>query len=147
MGNWWLCNLIFSIPLPLFFNLVTFNHLLNFFLSKNNQNKVIFFNDIQYILILYYYLLNSIISLFQIIILETDDFVPKWYPLDKLPYKDMPEDDEWWYPRVLQNKECNKRERLLGEFTFQGSELDSHSVQSVSLQRKKMMPFFLFVIY
>ena len=93
------------------------------------------------------YLLNSIISLFQIIILETDDFVPKWYPLDKLPYKDMPEDDEWWYPRVLQNKECNKRERLLGEFTFQGSELDSHSVQSVSLQRKKMMPFFLFVIY
>lgn len=63
---------------------------------------------------------------------ETDDFVPKWYPLDKLPYKDMPEDDEWWYPRVLQNKECNKRERLLGEFTFQGSELDSHSVQSVT---------------
>ena len=98
-------------------------------------------------MILYYYLLNSIISLFQIIILETDDFVPKWYPLDKLPYKDMPEDDEWWYPRVLQNKECNKRERLLGEFTFQGSELDSHSVQSVSLQRKKMMLLFLFVIY
>ena len=63
---------------------------------------------------------------------ETDDFKPKWYSIDKLPFKDMPEDDEWWYPRVLQNKECSKRERLLGEFIFQGSELTNHSVQSVS---------------
>ena len=58
---------------------------------------------------------------------ETDEFVPKWYALDKLPFKDMPEDDEWWYPRVLEDQE-----RLFGEFVFIGSALQSHEVKSVT---------------
>ena len=67
---------------------------------------------------------------------ETDEFIPKWYALDKLPFKDMPEDDEWWYPRVLPDASdasdaSDEEERLFGEFVFVGSELKSHEVKSV----------------
>jgi hypothetical protein len=68
---------------------------------------------------------------------ETDEFVPKWYALNKLPFKNMPEDDEWWYPRVLgineDEDDNNEQERLFGEFVFIGSELQSHEVKSVSI--------------
>ena len=66
---------------------------------------------------------------------ETEEFTPRWYAVDKLPFKNMPEDDEWWYPRVLPFDEKTDEkggERLFGEFTFVGEELTNHEVKSIT---------------
>ncbi len=43
---------------------------------------------------------------------ETETIRPEWFALDAIPYKQMPADDEVWYPPFLQGK------LLRGEFNF-----------------------------
>eukprot|EP01065_Artemidia_motanka_P027982 TRINITY_DN33189_c0_g1_i1.p2 TRINITY_DN33189_c0_g1~~TRINITY_DN33189_c0_g1_i1.p2 ORF type:complete len:190 (+),score=33.64 TRINITY_DN33189_c0_g1_i1:67-570(+) len=52
----------------------------------------------------------------------TADMDVAWYPLDRIPYGEMPEDDAVWYPLCL-------RGRLLrGDFKFAGTRMRSASV-------------------
>ena len=52
-------------------------------------------------------------------------FLPSWYPLDGIPYDEMPEDDRIWYPRFLSG------EKLTGEFVFNGPILVEHTLETM----------------
>ena len=56
---------------------------------------------------------------------ETDNISPKWFAVSDIPYKDMPADDEVWYPPVLRG--CFLR----GTFMFNGLKLLKYSVSEV----------------
>jgi len=56
---------------------------------------------------------------------DTSELEFKWYPFSQIPYDDMPADDKYWYPSVLQGK------FLRGHFVFDGVELVSHSINTV----------------
>lgn len=45
---------------------------------------------------------------------ETEEMVPKWFPLDSLPHAEMWPDDEIWYPLYLQGQ------KFTGYFFFKG---------------------------
>lgn len=57
---------------------------------------------------------------------DTDEAIPRWYPIDALPFERMWEDDRHWLPRVLAG------ERLEGDFLFQGGRLLAHRLRSVT---------------
>lgn len=48
-------------------------------------------------------------------IIETEEMMPQWFDVDKIPYESMWSDDKHWLPRVLNG------ERLKGEFYFNDS--------------------------
>ena len=48
---------------------------------------------------------------------ETEEAVPLWVPLEKIPYDRMWEDDRHWLPQVLAG------ESLLGKFVFDGEKM------------------------
>eukprot|EP01062_Namystynia_karyoxenos_P003776 TRINITY_DN11342_c0_g1_i1.p1 TRINITY_DN11342_c0_g1~~TRINITY_DN11342_c0_g1_i1.p1 ORF type:complete len:201 (+),score=64.10 TRINITY_DN11342_c0_g1_i1:92-604(+) len=52
---------------------------------------------------------------------QTEHMAPAWYPLESIPYGEMPEDDAVWYPP------CLKGRRLSGDFVFRGQRLVSAS--------------------
>jgi len=56
---------------------------------------------------------------------ETDEAVPIWYDLNKLPVDEMWSDDRYWLPRVLAG------EKLRGRFTFEGEDVVDFSVTTV----------------
>ncbi|XP_053132573.1 oxidized purine nucleoside triphosphate hydrolase [Hemicordylus capensis] len=47
---------------------------------------------------------------------ESDEMRPQWFPLDKVPFKNMWPDDIYWFPLLLQKK------LFLGYFKFQGQD-------------------------
>ena len=49
-------------------------------------------------------------------VVETDEMAPKWFPLDKIPYDRMWEDDRHWLPAVLEAK------FVTGDFLFGSDE-------------------------
>lgn len=53
---------------------------------------------------------------------ETEEAVPLWMPLDKVPYDRMWEDDRHWLPLVLAGKS------LLGKFVFEGEVMVSKEI-------------------
>lgn len=40
---------------------------------------------------------------------ESEEALPKWFEMDKIPYNKMWEDDKYWLPSVLQGKNVNGR--------------------------------------
>ena len=55
---------------------------------------------------------------------ETDEAVPLWSPLGKIPYERMWEDDRHWLPQVLAG------ESLLGKFVFDGERMVTKEIVS-----------------
>lgn len=54
---------------------------------------------------------------------ESEEMTPKWYALDKIPYADMWQDDQYWLPMVLTG------DKVTGMFTFDSADnLISHNV-------------------
>ncbi len=47
---------------------------------------------------------------------ETDEMAPKWFPLDKIPFDRMWEDDEYWLPAMLKGNFVN------AEFVFDANQ-------------------------
>lgn len=56
---------------------------------------------------------------------ETAEATPAWYPLDRLPFDEMWEDDRLWLPRILAG------ERLAGEFLFHSGVLRAHRLRNL----------------
>jgi len=46
---------------------------------------------------------------------ESEESMPKWFPLSSIPYSEMWEDDRYWLPIVIDNL------RFEGEFWFSGT--------------------------
>lgn len=46
-------------------------------------------------------------SKFQGSPVESDEMLPKWYPINDVPHKDMWVDDAIWYPLMLDGKKFN----------------------------------------
>lgn len=55
----------------------------------------------------------------------TAEATPLWYPLERLPFDEMWEDDRYWLPRILNG------ERLEGEFLFQSGVLRAYRLRSL----------------
>jgi 8-oxo-dGTP diphosphatase len=55
----------------------------------------------------------------------TAEAVPVWYPLDRLPFDEMWDDDRFWLPRVLAG------ERITGDFLFAGGSLLAHRLRAL----------------
>ncbi len=53
---------------------------------------------------------------------ETDEAIPLWYPVDKMPYDEMWEDDHLWLPELLAGK------RFHGKFLFDGDNMLDHQL-------------------
>lgn len=53
----------------------------------------------------------------------TAEAIPIWYPIDRLPFDRMWDDDRYWLPRVLAG------ERLVGDFLFRGGRLIAHRLR------------------
>ncbi len=63
---------------------------------------------------------------------ETDEAVPLWIPLDRIPYDEMWEDDRFWLPLLLAG-EC-----FHGRFVFEGDRmLDSALATGLSPFRRR----------
>lgn len=56
---------------------------------------------------------------------ESEEMAPKWFKLDKIPYSNMWEDDEFWLPQVLAGH------KLLGQFKFDADDKLTDHVISV----------------
>ena len=54
---------------------------------------------------------------------ESEKMSLSWKPFTRIPFRQMPADDEHWYPRVLLSGE-----HLRGSFTFDGPALLSHEL-------------------
>lgn len=58
---------------------------------------------------------------------ESEEMRPEWFPLDKIPYTEMWDDDQYWLPTVLAG------ELVYGEFTFdENDKMTSHDIQTVN---------------
>jgi len=58
-------------------------------------------------------------------LVETDEAIPIWTDLDKIPYHDMWQDDPYWLPLLLERK------LFRGYFVFDGDKLLSHRVENI----------------
>jgi 8-oxo-dGTP diphosphatase len=56
---------------------------------------------------------------------ESAEAVPVWYPIGRLPFDEMWDDDRYWLPRVLAG------ERVTGDFLFSGGRLRAHRLSTV----------------
>lgn len=53
---------------------------------------------------------------------ETDEAIPLWFPIRRIPYDEMWADDVLWLPRLLAG------ERIGGRFVFDGDEMLDHAL-------------------
>jgi 8-oxo-dGTP diphosphatase len=53
---------------------------------------------------------------------ETDEAIPVWAPLDRIPYEEMWEDDRLWLPLVLEDV------RFSGRYVFDGDRMVDHEL-------------------
>ncbi len=53
---------------------------------------------------------------------ETEEALPLWTPLDRIPYHEMWEDDRHWLPLLVRG------EHFVGYFEFEGERLLSHEI-------------------
>jgi 8-oxo-dGTP diphosphatase len=55
---------------------------------------------------------------------ETDEAIPLWTPLDRIPFAEMWADDALWIPKML------ARERFRGRFVFDGERMLDHALDA-----------------
>ena len=53
---------------------------------------------------------------------ETDEAIPRWFPVDALPWENMWADDPIWYPKLLAG------EKFTGRFTFDHKTMLDHEL-------------------
>lgn len=57
---------------------------------------------------------------------ETEEMMPKWFEIDKIPYGAMWDDDEFWLPQALAGQ------KILGKFTFDiDDKMLTHDIKEV----------------
>ncbi len=56
---------------------------------------------------------------------ETDEAVPRWTPLDAIPFGRMWQDDEIWFPLMLAGR------RFAGRFLFDDDRMLGHAVEAL----------------
>ena len=57
---------------------------------------------------------------------ESEEMFPKWFPLDKIPYDKMWDDDKFWLPHIL------KGEKIDADFIFNAKEkIEKHKIKVV----------------
>ncbi|NLE00714.1 MAG: 8-oxo-dGTP diphosphatase [Fibrobacter sp.] len=56
---------------------------------------------------------------------ETDEAVPFWCDIDKVPYEDMWEDDHFWLPLLLSGQ------KMKGYFIFDNDKMLSHCIEII----------------
>ena len=59
-------------------------------------------------------------------LIETDEAIPQWTDLDKIPYHDMWQDDLYWLPLLVQHR------KFRGYFVFDQDRLLSHRMERQS---------------
>ena len=59
----------------------------------------------------------------------TDEAIPLWTPVDKIPYDEMWADDRVWVPLMLEGKS------FFGRFIFDGDEMVDHEVEELEGSR------------
>lgn len=59
---------------------------------------------------------------------ESEEMAPRWFDIDKIPYREMWQDDEYWLPEVLAGRKLHTR------FAFdKGDNLLTHQVHEAAL--------------
>jgi mutator protein MutT len=59
---------------------------------------------------------------------ESEEMAPRWFDINKIPYKDMWQDDEYWLPQVLAGRKLHTR------FTFDADDnMLTHQVHEAAL--------------
>jgi 8-oxo-dGTP diphosphatase len=66
---------------------------------------------------------------------ETDEAIPLWLPLDRIPYERMWADDHTWLPHVLAGK------KFIGRYLFSSDTMLGHDIE-ISTHWKKSWPDF-----
>ncbi|MCL6269452.1 8-oxo-dGTP diphosphatase [Sansalvadorimonas sp. 2012CJ34-2] len=61
---------------------------------------------------------------------ETDEAIPLWFELDRIPYQEMWEDDGIWLPLVL------KGQRFHGKYIFDGDSMVDHELVNLGPLKK-----------
>lgn len=80
----------------------------------------------KYIPKLFLYMLPNIFRIL-IKVCQFLEMCPKWFDVDKIPYKEMWPDDIFWYEFLF------KRQRFQGYFLFEGHDtILSHEIKQVS---------------
>ncbi len=54
---------------------------------------------------------------------ETDEAIPVWFDLDKIPYEEMWEDDIIWLPELIRGK------KFIGRYIFDGDKMLDHDIK------------------
>lgn len=54
---------------------------------------------------------------------ETEEAIPLWTPLDRIPYEEMWEDDRLWLPLMLEGR------RFRGVYVFDGDHMVDHRIE------------------
>jgi 8-oxo-dGTP pyrophosphatase MutT (NUDIX family) len=58
---------------------------------------------------------------------ETEEMAPQWFNIDKIPYNNMWQDDEFWLPQVIEGK------KVTGTYTFDAQDnMLTHDVREVT---------------
>ena len=63
---------------------------------------------------------------------ETDEAIPLWFPVDAIPYEEMWEDDQYWFPALLAG------ERFDGRWVFDGDRLLDGGVVALGADRSRL---------
>lgn len=57
---------------------------------------------------------------------ESEEMMPKWFSIDRIPYTTMWDDDEFWLPQILRGQ------KVVGKFTFDiDDKMLTHDVSEV----------------
>jgi len=65
---------------------------------------------------------------------ETEEMMPKWFPVNALPHSEMWADDEIWYPLYL------RRQKFNGYFLFEGqTKILSYVLRDLSTPEEKVI--------
>jgi 8-oxo-dGTP diphosphatase len=57
-------------------------------------------------------------------LIQTDEAIPEWFPLDAIPFERMWADDPLWFPHLLNRRAFN------GYFVFDDDAMVDHRVEA-----------------
>ena len=60
-------------------------------------------------------------------LVESNEMIPRWFSVERIPYEQMWEDDELWFPLLLRGRQFS------GRFIFDGDAMISKEIREVEL--------------